>query len=57
MEVHCTRPRCPRSQNYFADLDDITTLKTAQQKYCTMCGKALMRDGRYVPIKLSGKSG
>lgn len=57
MEVHCTRPRCPRPQNYFADLDDITTLKTAQQKYCTTCGMPLMLDGRYVPIKLLGKGG
>jgi serine/threonine protein kinase len=57
MEVHCTRPRCPRPQNYFADLDDITTLKTAQQKYCTTCGMPLILDGRYVPIKLLGRGG
>ncbi|WP_341527433.1 serine/threonine-protein kinase [Nostoc sp. UHCC 0302] len=57
MEVYCTRPRCPRPQNYFADLDDITTLKTAQQKYCITCGMPLMLDGRYVPIKLLGRGG
>ncbi|MEH2084577.1 MAG: serine/threonine-protein kinase [Nostoc sp.] len=57
MEVYCTRPRCPRPQNYFADLDDITTLKTTQQKYCTTCGMPLMLDGRYVPRKLLGRGG
>ncbi|MBW4564193.1 MAG: serine/threonine protein kinase [Mojavia pulchra JT2-VF2] len=57
MEVYCTRPRCPRPQNYFADLDHQTTLKTAQQKYCTSCGMPLMLDGRYVPIKLLGRGG
>ncbi|MBN3958051.1 protein kinase [Nostoc sp. NMS8] len=57
MEVYCTRPRCPRPQNYFADLDDITTLKTTQQKYCTTCGMPLMLDGRYVPTKLLGRGG
>ncbi|MBD2201487.1 serine/threonine protein kinase [Calothrix sp. FACHB-1219] len=57
MEVYCTRPRCPRPQNYFADLDDNTTLKTVQQKYCTTCGMPLMLDGRYVPIRLLGRGG
>jgi serine/threonine-protein kinase len=57
MEVYCTRPRCPRPQNYFADLDDITTLKTTQQKYCTTCGMPLLLDGRYVPTKLLGRGG
>lgn len=57
MEVYCTRPRCPRPQNHFQDLDDITTLKTAQQKYCTTCGMPLMLDGRYVPVKLLGRGG
>ena len=57
MEVYCTRPRCPRPQNYFADLDDITTLKTTQQKYCTTCGMPLLLDGRYVPMKLLGRGG
>ncbi|WP_414563206.1 MULTISPECIES: protein kinase domain-containing protein [unclassified Anabaena] len=57
MEVYCTRPRCPRPKNYFADLDDVTTLRTTQQKYCTTCGMPLLLDGRYVPIKLLGKGG
>ncbi|MEH2425357.1 MAG: serine/threonine-protein kinase [Nostoc sp.] len=57
MEVYCTRPRCPRPQNYFADLDDITMLKTTQQKYCITCGMPLMLDGRYVPMKLLGRGG
>ncbi|MBN3911399.1 MAG: serine/threonine protein kinase [Nostoc sp. NMS1] len=57
MEVYCTRPRCPRPQNYFADLDDITTLKTTQQKYCTTCGMPLLLDGRYVTTKLLGRGG
>ncbi|WP_375498469.1 protein kinase [uncultured Nostoc sp.] len=57
MEVYCTRPRCPRPQNYFADLDDITTLKTTQQKYCTSCGMPLLLDGRYVTVKLLGRGG
>ncbi|MDF5735193.1 MULTISPECIES: serine/threonine-protein kinase [unclassified Nostoc] len=57
MEVYCTRPRCPRPQNYFGDLDDITTLKTMQQKYCTTCGMPLMLDGRYVTTKLLGRGG
>ncbi|MBW4615731.1 MAG: serine/threonine protein kinase [Desmonostoc vinosum HA7617-LM4] len=57
MEVYCTRPHCPRPQNYCADLDDITTLKTTQQKYCTTCGMGLILDGRYVPMKLLGRGG
>jgi serine/threonine protein kinase len=57
MEVYCTRPRCPRPQNYFVDLDNITTLKTTQQKYCTTCGMPLLLDGRYVPMKLLGRGG
>ncbi|WP_017654931.1 serine/threonine-protein kinase [Fortiea contorta] len=57
MEVYCTRPRCPRPQNHFADLDNDTTLKTTQQKYCISCGMPLMLDGRYVPIKLLGRGG
>ncbi|MCC5616476.1 serine/threonine protein kinase [Nostoc sp. CHAB 5836] len=57
MEVYCTRPRCPRPQNYFVDLDEITTLKTTQQKYCTTCGMPLMLDGRYVTTKLLGRGG
>lgn len=57
MEVYCTRPRCPRPQNYFTDLDDNITLKTIQQKYCTTCGMPLLLDGRYVPLKLLGRGG
>ncbi|MDB9447671.1 protein kinase domain-containing protein [Anabaena sp. CS-542/02] len=57
MKVYCTRPTCPRPQNYFADLDDISTLKTTQQKYCTTCGMPLLLDGRYVPVKLLGRGG
>jgi serine/threonine protein kinase len=57
MEVYCTRPRCPRPQNYFGDLDDNITLKTVQQKYCTTCGMPLLLDGRYVPLKLLGRGG
>ncbi|MDZ8184314.1 MAG: serine/threonine-protein kinase [Nostoc sp. ChiSLP02] len=57
MEVYCTRPGCPRPQNYFADLDDITTLKTTQQKYCISCGMPLLLDGRYVTVKLLGRGG
>ncbi|WP_427157540.1 protein kinase domain-containing protein [Aliinostoc sp. HNIBRCY26] len=57
MEVYCTRPNCPRPQNYFPDLDDTTKLKTAQQIYCVSCGMPLMLDGRYVPKKLLGKGG
>ncbi|QLE57891.1 serine/threonine-protein kinase [Nostoc sp. TCL26-01] len=57
MEVYCTRPRCPSPQNHFSDLDDIATLRTAQQKYCISCGMPLMLDGRYVPNKLLGRGG
>ncbi|MBD2603338.1 protein kinase [Scytonema hofmannii FACHB-248] len=57
MEVYCTRPRCPRPQNYFTDLDDNITLKTIQQKFCTTCGMPLILDGRYVPLKLLGRGG
>jgi serine/threonine-protein kinase len=57
MEVYCTRPGCPRPQNYFADLDDKTTLKTVQQKFCTTCGMPLILVGRYIPQKLLGRGG
>jgi serine/threonine-protein kinase len=57
MEVYCTRPSCPRPQNYLADLDDNTTLKTVQQKYCTTCGMPLILVGRYLPLKLLGRGG
>ncbi|MBD2468123.1 protein kinase domain-containing protein [Nostoc sp. FACHB-145] len=57
MEVYCTRPRCPRPKNYFADLDDVTALSTTQQKYCATCGMPLILDGRYLPVKLLGRGG
>ncbi|WP_088242098.1 serine/threonine-protein kinase [Calothrix rhizosoleniae] len=57
MEVYCTRPGCPRPQNYFADLDDKATLKTVQQKFCTTCGMPLILVGRYIPQKLLGRGG
>jgi len=57
MEIYCTRPNCPRPKNHFADLDNITTLKTTQQKYCITCGMALLLDGRYVPTQILGKGG
>ena len=57
MEILCTRPGCPRPQNSFADLDNPSHLKTAQQKYCTSCGMSLILAGRYLPSKLLGKGG
>lgn len=57
MEVYCTRPYCQRPQNYFSDLDDTTTLKTVNQKYCTSCGMPLILRDRYLPTKLLGKGG
>jgi serine/threonine-protein kinase len=57
MEIYCTRPACPRPQNFFADLDDKATLQTAQQKYCTACGMPLILVGRYLPTKLLGQGG
>ncbi len=57
MEVYCTRPGCPRPQNYFADLDDSYALKTVQQKFCTTCGMPLILSGRYLPAKLLGQGG
>ena len=57
MKIHCTRPGCPRPENLFADLNEKTTLKTAQQKYCTTCGMPLILDGRYLPERLLGQGG
>ncbi|MBV8887157.1 MAG: protein kinase [Chroococcidiopsidaceae cyanobacterium CP_BM_RX_35] len=57
MEVYCTRPSCPRPQNYFADIDDSAILKTVQQKYCTACGMPLILVGRYIPLHLLGRGG
>lgn len=57
MEVCCTRPRCPRPLNSFTDLDQPSTLRTIQQKYCTACGMELILAGRYIPLKLLGQGG
>ncbi|MBD0347246.1 MAG: serine/threonine protein kinase, partial [Coleofasciculus sp. Co-bin14] len=57
MEIYCTRPGCPRPQNFFPDLDDRATLQAAQQKYCMSCGMPLILVGRYIPLKLLGRGG
>lgn len=57
MEVYCTRPGCPRPQNYFPDLDDSSLLKTVQQRYCKTCGMPLILSGRYLPMRLLGQGG
>jgi serine/threonine protein kinase len=57
MELHCTRPSCPKPTNHFSDLDDPKVLKTVQQKYCTTCGMPLILVGRYLPERLLGKGG
>lgn len=57
MKVHCTRPGCTRPQNSFSDLDDRSTLKTTEQKYCTACGMPLILAGRYLPTKLLAQGG
>lgn len=57
MEVYCTRPGCPRPQNYFADLDNSATLRTVEQKYCTCCRMPLILQGRYLPKELLGQGG
>jgi hypothetical protein len=57
MDLYCTRPGCSRPRNTFADLDDTSTLKTVQQKYCTTCGMPLILVGRYLPLKLLGQGG
>lgn len=57
MEIVCTRPACPRPENYFADLANRDTLTTVQQKFCTSCGMPLILSGRYLPEKLLGKGG
>lgn len=57
MEVYCTRPGCYRPQNYFADLDNSSTLRTVEQKYCTCCGMPLILQGRYLPLRLLGQGG
>ncbi|PAX55854.1 serine/threonine-protein kinase [Brunnivagina elsteri] len=57
MEVYCTRPHCPRPQNYFPDLDNTATLRTVQQKFCSTCGMPLILAGRYIPTKQLGRGG
>lgn len=57
MEILCTRPTCPKPQNYFADLSTPGTVTTAQQKFCTACGMPLILGDRYLPEKLLGKGG
>lgn len=57
MEIYCTRPGCPRPLNFFADLDDSATLRTAQRKFCTTCGMPLILQERYLPSKLLGRGG
>jgi serine/threonine-protein kinase len=57
MEVCCTRPHCQHPQNHFPDLDDIKTLKTVPQKFCTNCGMPLILRDRYLPIKLLATGG
>jgi len=57
METYCTRPRCPRPTNIFADLDNRNTLKTVQQKFCTTCGMPQLLLGRYIPTRLLGQGG
>jgi serine/threonine protein kinase len=57
MEVYCTRPHCPRPLNHFTDLNETTTLRTVQQKYCTSCGMPLILAGRYISTKLLGRGG
>jgi serine/threonine protein kinase len=57
MEILCTRPKCPRPQNNFAELDDRSILKSVQQKYCTACGMPLILGDRYMPSQLLGRGG
>ncbi|MGB3239875.1 MAG: serine/threonine-protein kinase [Geitlerinemataceae cyanobacterium] len=57
MKVHCTRPGCPRPQNDSRDLDNRSTLKTTEQKYCTACGMSLILGGRYLPTQLLAQGG
>ena len=57
MKILCTRPSCSHPINSFPELDDASSLKTAQQRYCTCCGMPLILGGRYLPIRLLGKGG
>ncbi len=57
MQLYCTRPGCSKPTNFFNDLDNLTTLKTVRQKFCTNCGMALILADRYLPTKLLGQGG
>ncbi len=57
MELHCTRPGCPRPVNIFPDLDQQTNLRTVQQKFCTTCGMPLILDGRYIALRRLAQGG
>ncbi|NJR69163.1 MAG: serine/threonine protein kinase [Synechococcales cyanobacterium CRU_2_2] len=57
MELHCTRPGCPRPLNVFPDLTDVKAIKTVNQKFCTACGMPMILAGRYLPQRLLGRGG
>ncbi|MCY7278076.1 MAG: serine/threonine protein kinase, partial [Phormidesmis sp. CAN_BIN44] len=57
MQLYCTRPGCSKPTNFFNDLDNLTTLKTVKQKFCTNCGMSLILADRYLPTKLLGQGG
>ncbi len=57
MQLYCTRPGCSKPTNFFDDLDNLTTLKTVRQKFCTNCGMSLILADRYLPTKLLGQGG
>ncbi|MEL7034308.1 MAG: serine/threonine-protein kinase [Cyanobacteria bacterium J06592_8] len=57
MKIHCTRPGCSNPENYIANFDETTTLKTEQQIFCATCGMPLMLDGRYLPQGLLAQGG
>lgn len=57
MELHCTRPGCPRPINHYSDLDQPSILRTVQQKFCTACGMPLILDGRYITLRPLAQGG
>jgi serine/threonine-protein kinase len=57
MELYCTRPGCPRPKQNCVGLDDLKTLKSVEQKYCTTCGMPLLLQGRYLTTGLLGQGG
>ena len=57
MQLYCTRLGCSKPTNVFDDLDNLTTLKTTKQKFCTHCGMSLILADRYLPTKLLGQGG